>query len=337
LLIVLNYSRRTARYEADGRNLIELVENVTMTQRVLVTGASGFVGAAILEHLLASNYDATALVHHGELTAGLESVRVVRGDLFTDSVLDKAVEDCDAVIHLVGIIKEIPRRGITFDRIHVHGAKNVLDAATRAGIKRFIHMSALGASPDSPSVYHQTKYMAEHRLRKTAMDWTIFQPSLIHGPDGEFTKMEAGWARGKKPPFLFMPYFGGGLLGLNKPTHVQPVYVRDVARAFVDAIDNEQSNHKTLPLCGSQVLTWPQMHHIAAQLFAGKRKMVLPIPAWKAMLLASILPAKLLPFTKDQVLMAQSDNTADMSEFVEAFGWEPRAFEATLREYAHEV
>ncbi|HZK82335.1 MAG TPA: complex I NDUFA9 subunit family protein [Humisphaera sp.] len=308
-----------------------------MTQRVLVTGASGFVGTAVVEQLLASHYDITALVHRGDLKPGLESVRVVRGDLFTDSVLDKAVEDCDAVIHLVGIIKEIPRRGITFDRIHVHGAKNVLDAAQRAGIQRIIHMSALGAAAEAPSEYHKTKFMAEHRLRKSTMDWTILQPSLIHGPQGEFTRMLAAWARGKKPPFFFMPYFGGGLLGLSKPTQVQPVYVRDVARAFVDAIDNEQTNHKTLPVCGSQVLTWPQMYKIAAQLFAGKRKPALPIPAWYAKAVASIIPAKLLPFTKDQVQMAESDNTADMSEFAAAFGWEPRAFEETAHDYANEV
>ncbi|HWE01764.1 MAG TPA: complex I NDUFA9 subunit family protein [Tepidisphaeraceae bacterium] len=308
-----------------------------MTQRVLVTGASGFVGTAVLEQLIASHFDVTALVHHGDLKPGMESVRVVRGDLFTDSTLEKAVEGADAVIHLVGIIKEVPRRGITFDRIHVHGAKNVLDAAQRAGITRMIHMSALGAAAEAPSDYHRTKFMAEHRLRKSAMDWTIFQPSLIHGPDGEFTRMEAAWARGKKPPFLFMPYFGGGLLGLRKAAHVQPVYVKEVARAFVEAIDNPKSNHQTLPLCGSQILTWPQMHHIAAELFAGKRKAAIPVPAWCARILASVAPANWLPFTKDQVLMSQSDNTADMDGFAEAFGWEPRPFDVTLSEYAHQL
>jgi NADH dehydrogenase len=240
----------------------------------------------------------------------------------------------DAVVHLVGIIREDPRHGSTFDRVHFEGARNMIDAAKRVGVRRFLLMSALGARADAVSNYHKTKFAAEQYLRGSGLDWTIFRPSLIHGPAGEFLKMEAAWARGKKPPFLFMPYFGGGLFGTNRPTSVQPVYVNDVARAFVEALGESQTIGQTYHICGKQRLTWPQMHHIAAEIFTGKRKAAIPIPAWYAKLLTHIVPGKLLPFTRDQVTMAREDSTADMGKFLADFGWEPGGFEETLRTYA---
>lgn len=308
------------------------------TQRIFVTGGSGFVGTAVIEELAARGFAVTALVHRGELKAAANAnVCVARGDLFNASALDQAMAGCDAIIHLVGIIREDPGRGVAFERVHFQGAKNVMDAARRVGIRRFLLMSALGAGPGAASHYHQTKFQAERTLRNSNLDWTVFQPSLIHGPGGEFLKMEAAWARGKKPPFLFMPYFGAGLLGLGAKTTVQPVYVKDVARAFADAIDNPKTIGQIYPVCGSQVLTWPQMHHIAALLFTGLRRPTIAIPTWYANLLTHIVPAKLLPFTRDQVIMAQEDNSADMSKFRADFGWEPGPFDQTLQSYAAEM
>ena len=152
------------------------------------------------------------------------------GDPFDPRALDEGFTGCDVAIHLIGIIRENPKAGVTFDRLHVEATQNMVAAARRAGVRRFIHMSALGARANAVSNYHKTKFQAEELLRQSGFDYTIFRPSHIHGPGGEFLKMEAAWARGKRPPFLFMPYFGGGLLGLKKPSLVQPVHVKDVAR-----------------------------------------------------------------------------------------------------------
>ena len=140
-------------------------------------------------------------------------MRVVRGSLFDPKALDDGLAGCEAVIHLVGIIKEQPGRGMTFHRVHVEGTRAVVEAAKRNGVRRFVHMSALGSRPDADSDYHRTKYEAEQAVRGGGLEWTILRPSLIHGPRGEFMRMEARWARGKGPPFFFMPYFGAGLLG----------------------------------------------------------------------------------------------------------------------------
>ncbi len=188
-----------------------------MPHRVFVTGAGGFVGTAVTQRLVAGDHDVTVLAHRRPLQSGGDRVRTVRGDLSTPAALDDGLAGCSAVIHLVGIIRENKGLGVTFDRVHHLGTKNMLAAASRAGVRRFIHMSALGARSDAASEYHRSKFKAEQAVRDGGLDWTIFQPSLIHGPDGEFLKMLAGWARGKKPPFVFMPYFGGGLLGLRRP------------------------------------------------------------------------------------------------------------------------
>jgi nucleoside-diphosphate-sugar epimerase len=305
-----------------------------MPGSVLVTGASGFVGSAVVEELLSRNFAVTALVHRYPLKIGAGQVKSVQGDLFNDRALDEAMRGCDAVVHLVGIIMEKPARGITFERIHFQGTKNVVDAAKRKGIKRFVHMSALGSRPDAVSNYHKTKFAAEQYLRASGLEWTIFRPSLIHGPGGEFMRMEARWARRTAPPFLFMPYFGAGVMGFGGAGKLQPVFVGDVARAFVDALEKRKTIGEIYLLAGPDELTWPQFHHAASRAIVGHERMTFPMPVWAAKLNAAILPNSLLGFNRDQVIMSQEDNTADITKFVEDFGWTPRPFESTLRSYA---
>ena len=308
-----------------------------MGQRVFVTGGSGFVGSAILQELSRRKIAATALVNRRNLPAAGGDVRSFKGDLFDSSSLEEGLKDCDAVIHLVGIILEKPKEGITFERMHVESTRSIVQAAKRAGIRRFIQMSALGVRPDAVSDYHKTKWRAEEIVRAGGLDWTIFRPSLIHGPGGEFMKMEARWARKQSPPFLFMPYFGAGIFGMGGAGLIQPVYVLDVARAFVEALGNGKTIARTYPLAGKARLSWPQMHHIASRAIVGKQRLTLGVPAWYARLLTSVVPQALLPFNRDQIVMSQEDNTGNMAEFISNFGWEPAEFAATLQEYVDKL
>ena len=147
-------------------------------------------------------------------------------------------------------------------------------------------------------------------------------------------QMEARWARRKAPPFLFMPYFGRGALGRGGAGLLQPVFVNDVARAFADALDHPKTIGEIYPLVGSQVMTWPELHRITAQAVVGKKRWVMAMPAWKAKALTFIAPASLLPFNRDQVIMSQEDNVADLTKFKDHFGWEPQPFDASLATYA---
>jgi nucleoside-diphosphate-sugar epimerase len=300
---------------------------------VFLTGGAGFVGGVVIDALLGRNHCVHALVNQSPIKCSDDRVKSFSGGLFDDAALDAAMRDCTAVIHLVGIIAEKRDKGITFDRIHYQGTKQVVDAARRAGIRRYLHMSALGASANNAAAYLRTKFMAEQYVRGSGMDWTIFQPSLIHGPGGEFTTMELSWARGKSIPYFFMPYFGSGLLGTGQQYEIQPVFVKDVARAFAESLENKRTIGELFPIGGPQKLNWPAMHHIAAEITIGKRRPTLAIPAWYAREIARLLPAALLPFTEDQVVMSQQDNTCDLSKFTNTFGWAPTALDEAMRSY----
>lgn len=304
-----------------------------MPGRVFVTGGSGFVGTHVIDELLARGYGVSALFNRRPLRQA-ERVRAVPGGLSEPAALDEGIRGCGAVIHLVGIIMERPSKGVTFRRVHFEGTKAVVHAALRNGVRRYVHMSALGVRAGAVSEYHETKYLAEQHVRASAVDWTIIRPSLIHGPGGEFMQMEANWARRKAPPFLFMPYFGAGPLGRGGAGMLQPVYVNDVARAFVDALEKPKTIREIYPLGGATRVTWPELHQISAQAIVGRRRAVLPLPVWKAKLLTHVVPGPLLPFNRDQVIMSQEDNTADLAKFTTDFGWQPQPFAETLQTYA---
>jgi NADH dehydrogenase len=116
---------------------------------------------------------------------------------------------------------------------------------------------------------------------------------------------------------------------------VQPVFVEDVARAFAESLENEKTIGEVFPTGGAEKMTWPAMHRIASEIVTGKARPTLPIPAWYARMITKIVPAALLPFTDDQVLMSQQENTCNLSKFVNAFGWTPRPFGEALREYTN--
>lgn len=303
-----------------------------MPAEVFVSGGSGFVGSAVIAELLGRGCRVSALARRGNVLRS-DCVRVTRGNVFDSTVLNEAVAGCDAAIHLIGIIMERPRAGLTFERMHVEATRAVIEAAKRAGIRRFIHMSALGARPDAPAAYHRTKFAAEQLVRESGLDWTIFRPSLIHGPGG-FMAMEAGWAGHKSPPFFAMPYFGRGLLGLGGSGIIQPIFVGDVARAFVEAMDNPRSVKKQYELAGPDRFTWPQFHRAATRLLVGRERLTFPMPVWAAKLYAAMGIAPLLGFNRDQVIMSQEDNTAETTPFEADFGWKPRTLADTVPQYA---
>ena len=193
--------------------------------KVFVTGGTGFVGNEVLRQLVAAGHAVRALVRPGseEKLAVRDKVEVHHGDVTEPEGLDEALAGCDAIIHLVGIIREFPSRGITFERLHVEATANVLAAARDQGVSRYLHMSSNGTDPTSTLGYHRTKWQAEEAVRASDLDWTIFRPSLIFGKGGEFVTMLADLIR--KMPMV--PVIGDGRY------RMQPVAVTEVAASFV--------------------------------------------------------------------------------------------------------
>jgi NADH dehydrogenase len=229
----------------------------------------------------------------------------VRGSVLSPNDLRRALQGCDAVIHLVGIIGEIGDQ--TFERVHQEGTLRVVESALACGVRRMIHMSALGTRPAAVSRYHQTKWAAEEAVRGSGLDWTVFRPSVIYGPGDGFVNLFARMSRWS--PVL--PVIGRGTALL------QPVSIDGVARAFARALDSKDAIHQTYDLCGPDRLTLPQV--LQAILRAtGRRRVIVRIPralAWyPTAVLEQVFPRILrrpAPLSRDQILMLEEDNVGN--------------------------
>ena len=151
---------------------------------VFLTGGTGFVGRHTLRELIRQGHAVRCLARKKTPSLAALSARVeqVVGSITDPDALRGSMDGCDAVVHLVGIIRENPARGVTFDALHFGGTKTVADEARNAGVSRFVHMSANGARPDGVSAYQTSKWRAEEYVRGAGFaHWTIFRPSLIFG------------------------------------------------------------------------------------------------------------------------------------------------------------
>jgi uncharacterized protein YbjT (DUF2867 family) len=271
---------------------------------ILVTGGTGFVGGAIvaalgdrpLRLLVRDRTKATKFV--------ASNIEFVEGDVTVPETLPAAVQGCDTVIHLVGIIEE--SGSATFDGVIRQGTINVVNAAKDAGVRRFIHMSALGASDRPGFGYMIAKWEAEKAVKATDFAWTIFRPSVIFGPGDGFVNALAGVVRS----FPVIPVVGDG------QTKFQPVSVKDVADAYVAAVADPATAGKTFEIGGPDMLTYEQMLDlIAAKLGKKKRKVHMPVRLMKAVVtLSSPLPKAIKPpVTSEQLKMLALDNSSAYS------------------------
>jgi uncharacterized protein YbjT (DUF2867 family) len=250
---------------------------------------------------------------------------VTKGDLGSPDAVDAVVAGCDAVIYNVGILREFPREGITFEALQYRGAVAVTEAAKRAGVRRFLLMSANGIdSAETP--YQTTKLRAEAMIRESGLDYTIFRPSVIFGdPRG---KME--FATQLYQDMVRMPLPAVGFHTGLSPAHgevlMSPAHVRDVADAFVNALTDDSTIGKCFALGGPEVISWPQMlQRIGAAV--GKKKLILPMPIGFMKLGATLLDwLPFFPVTRDQLTMLADGNTAEPDELEKLIGREPAAF-----------
>jgi NADH dehydrogenase len=247
-------------------------------------------------------------------------VELVEGDLTDPVSLDGATRGCDVVVNLVAIIKEHGRA--TFDNVIRQGTINLLMEAQKTKPRRFVQMSALGARHDIAYPYLNAKWHAEQAVKEYGVPFTIFRPSVIFGPGDEFINELADLVR--KAPVI--PVVGSG------QSKFQPVFVKDVADAFVAAIDDPTAENKTFELGGPDILTYGEMLEIIAQrLGVSKRKVHVPVGLMKLVVAAaSPLPAALQPpVTSEQLKMLALDNCTDRSATAELIGREP----ASLRDH----
>jgi uncharacterized protein YbjT (DUF2867 family) len=296
---------------------------VGAVQTVFVTGATGFVGRAVIHALRAEGLKVRCLVRRGSEhdLRGQEAIERVEGNVLVRQSLDEGMGGCDAVVHLVGIIREHPRRGITFEHIHVDGTLNVLGAATAAGIRRYLHMSALGASASARSQYHHTKWLAEEAVRAAAVPWTIFRPSIIYGKGDAFVSMLAQMIR--RLPVV--PVIGEGRQRL------QPVPVEQVAEAFQRALSRPDTIKQIYEVGGPDAVSMVELLDAIGHALGHRhmRKVHLPMRLMRA--LATVLETiPSFPLTTDQIAMLGEDNTCDPGPFFRTFNLTPISLQAGL-------
>jgi NADH dehydrogenase len=291
---------------------------------IAVTGATGFVGRHITAMLARRGHAVRALVRDLRRARALESlgVELVPGSLADAATLSTLTHGVSAVVHLVGIIVETG--GATFQAVHVEGTRRVVEATTRARVKRLVHMSAVGAR-DEPGTtrYHRTKWHAEELVRTSGLSHAIFRPSLISGPENAPIRTLARLHRWSP----VVPVFGDG----HFPT--QPVWVEDVALAFALAVE-QPTLSGAFELGGPQVLTYEEFLRVIGRAAGHPRPLVhVPLGLARAVAAAFGLLGAAAPLTSDQLQMLVEGSATPANAIESVFGIRPLPFDQGLNRY----
>ena len=299
---------------------------------VTVFGGSGFLGRHVVRALCKRDYRVRVAVRRPELAGYLQplgrvgQIHAVQANLRYPASVEAAMRDSHVAINLVGILTEGGAQ--TFEAVQAKGAETVARAASAAGA-RMVQVSAIGADENSPSGYARAKAAGEKAVLAAVPSATILRPSLIFGPEDQFTNRFAALAR--MSPFL--PLIGGGV------TKLQPAYVGDVATAVANAVDGKTKEGATYELGGPEVLTMREIMEIILRI-TERRRMLLSLPFGLAKFQAMFLqfapgPLKLTP---DQVALLESDNVvSDAAKAagltLEGLGIAPDSLEAIAPQY----
>jgi uncharacterized protein YbjT (DUF2867 family) len=312
----------------------DLASEVTSNQETLVTvfGGSGFLGRNVVRALAKRDFRIRVAVRRPELAGHLQplgrvgQIHAVQANVRYPASVEAAMRDSHVAINLVGILTADGAQ--SFDAVQADGAETVAKAAAAAGA-RMVHVSAIGADENSLSAYARSKAAGEKAVLAVVPSATILRPSVVFGPEDQFTNRFAGLAR--MSPML--PLIGGGA------TRMQPVYVGDVAAAVAEAVDGNAKAGATYELGGPEVLTMREIMEIILAI-TERNRMLLTLPFGLAKLQALFLqfapgPLKLTP---DQVELLRSDNVVSdaakaASLTLEGLGITPDSMEAVAPQY----
>jgi uncharacterized protein YbjT (DUF2867 family) len=279
---------------------------------ILVTGGSGFVGGHVAHELRGRDLEVRCLVRDPRKAAKLSGwgCRLVQGDMTDAASLRRAVEGVDTVVHLVAIRQGRAER---FQRVMVDGTRDLLAAAKEAGVARFVHMSALGASEQSKDLvpYYGAKWEMEQQVRASGLEHVIFRPSFVFAGDGgilpTFTKLA------RLTPVT--PIIGSGR------QRIQPIWADDVASYFADALNREDVGGRTFELGGPDVVTWNEFWARLKSVRHMRRPSVhVPVSLMRVnALVTERLPGN-IPLTRDLLKMLEhGDNVVSDDDAVRTF------------------
>ena len=284
---------------------------------ITVFGGTGFIGRHLVQRLAARGARVQVAVRHPSDAAPLQpmgdvgQIAAVQASVTNEGSVRAAVAGADAVVNLVGILYESGR--MTFDAVHRQGAENVARAAKDAGVGWLVHMSAMGADPESHSDYATSKAAGEEAVREAFPEAAIVRPCVVFGPEDGFFNLFASIARFSPILPVFgcpKPSFHDGRIDIYGDGGVkfQPVYVGDVAGAIVKCIEDPACAGKTFELGGPAVYSFKQIMEMICR-ETGRKRLLIPFPYTIATLQASFLQLLPKPFlTTDQVELLKHDN-----------------------------
>jgi NADH dehydrogenase len=293
--------------------------------KVFLTGGTGYVGNYVLRALIDHGYGVKCLVRQRlERKIGTkQGYEISQGDILDYDSLLAGMKDCGAVINLVGIIRESPKRDITFTNLHYIATKNCVDIAKKLGIKRFLQMSALGTRRNVRATYHKTKYMGEEYVSKSGLTYTIFRPSLIFGKGDVSINLLA--ENIKKLPIF--PVFGSGRY------KTQPVSVENVAEGFAKAIDCEEAFNRIFEVGGPKKYEFDELLDTIGQTL-GKSVRKLHVPLFVVKPLIWLMGRfNFCPVSYEQLIMLLEDNVCDERQFYQTLKIKPTSLEEGIRTY----
>ena len=297
-----------------------------MPDNILVLGGTGYVGRAVCERLAERSSAGRIVVPtrrlaHGDRVRALPTVELVQADVHDPAQLAKLVARADAVVHLVAILHG---SAAAFQQVHVELPRKLAAACTAVGVRRLVHVSALGVGPGAPSNYLRSKTEGEAVLQAAGLELSVLRPSVIFGTEDSFLNTFAQ-LQAVAP---VMPLAGGG-------ARFQPVWVEDVASAIVRCLDDRGSIGQTYEAVGPQVYTLSELVRLAGR-WAGHERPQIPLPLAVGRLQA--LAMELLPGTplmsRDNLDSMQVPNIATgMLPGLQALGITPAAMEAVAPLY----
>ena len=284
------------------------------------------MGEYIIDELMESGYSVKMIKREQSASHPKAGCLEVAIDLYSE-LLCEQLRGCDCVIYNIGIIREFPSKGISFKGLHQDLAVHAIDMAQKAGVRKFILMTANGVERRLTD-YEKTKYKSEQHLMSSKMQWTIFRPSVIFGNPNEkmefCTQVKRDMVRFPLPlPMFFsgINIFSAGLF------RVSPIHVKNVAQFFVKAIDKEDSNQEIYELGGTTSYSWREMLQIISDA-CGKRKWSVPVPIGAVKLAALVFDRfNWFPVTRDQLTMLAQGNVCESGKYYSDFNVDEITFD----------